>query len=834
MNRNRGTFVLLKVGAALLSVAILVLVGSSVVWAQYQAAIIESTELQSQEHRPIAIAENDCVGTRFLARCPFSEISICCPSYSDDTGDLRASLYRWNRSFVQTIQSKPLTQKIFVDFSDNALLMLRTDSAWPAGEYLLTLDQGRKQVGVWVIPNQIPNSQSYFNGKEIPGTMQMSWRLIKSSPFPFSGAREAYERACQPSSCPAEKPAVPTDPIGANDVQPDTFAAIDDLGRVLPGFEQTGAVRLEKQVGIFYWTWHDTEQIKRPKIYNNTQILRENPGIETEPDDPVWGPWYSTHHWDEPLLGYYATTDEWVLRRHAQWLASAQIDVAIFDCTNGTLTWMDSTWALLKTWSQARRDGVKTPKIAFMLPFWNKEYTATDLLQLYRDIYRDGKYQELWYYWQGRPLIYALPDAADEMIARTTGAQKAEWETIRRFFAFRPGQPDYRSGSNRPDDWSWLEIYPQNGYGKRLDGTFDMISVGIAQNFSMNKRNGSQGLAAMNDENVFGRAWVVDQNPDLRPDAYKYGGNFAQQWSRAYEIDPQFVFVTGWNEWIAGRFKDWMGTYSAYPDEYDERFSRDAEPCAGSLRDSYYNQLVAQIRRFKGTRPAPQFGPNVSIPMTSGACSASSGAAPDPWLSVSPTFRDYRHDTADRNGIGYAQIQYTNQSGRNDIVLSKVARDDEYLYFMAETEEKLSPLSDPNWMQLYLRTSDDSAVPNWYGFHYLVNRTNPKTDGKKAGELSLNGKATLERSTGGWNWERVADVTIRIADRRLEIQIPRSALQYSGVSLQKLQFKWVDNGFRPSDGSENGSENNGSEPDILDFYQYGDAAPDGRFLYQIQ
>ena len=31
------------------------------------------------------------------------------------------------------------------------------------------------------------------------------------------------------------------------------------------------------------------------------------------------------------------------------------------------------------------------------------------------------------------------------------------------------------------------------------------------------------------------------------------GRNFEEQWSYALEVDPEMVFVTGWNEWIAQR-----------------------------------------------------------------------------------------------------------------------------------------------------------------------------------------------------------------------------------------------------------------------------------------
>src|SRR5690606_20496289 len=87
------------------------------------------------------------------------------------------------------------------------------------------------------------------------------------------------------------------------------------------------------------------------------------------------------------------------------------------------------------------------------------------------------------------------------------------------------------------------------------------------------------------------------------------GRNFAEQWERALEVDPPFVFVTGWNEWIASRFDENAPFYGAGPvtfvDQFDQEFSRDCEPMKGGHGDNYYYQLASQIRRYKGVRPLP-------------------------------------------------------------------------------------------------------------------------------------------------------------------------------------------------------------------------------------
>ena len=40
-------------------------------------------------------------------------------------------------------------------------------------------------------------------------------------------------------------------------VRPDTWEAIDDLGRALPTGDMTGP-RRDRAVGLFYWTWHNS------------------------------------------------------------------------------------------------------------------------------------------------------------------------------------------------------------------------------------------------------------------------------------------------------------------------------------------------------------------------------------------------------------------------------------------------------------------------------------------------------------------------------------------------------------------------------------------------
>ena len=769
----------------------------------------------SKAQKPTPIGANDVAACRFSTDGAVQAITVFCPSYDDNDGDLTLSLYHAGKNGAEP--GELAAEKTFVNFADNAALTLELDKP-VSGELLWTLHSGRGRVGVWNTARTTKGVQSYFNGKPIDRIYRFS--LKTRTRFPFAGSIERYNALlADKSTAPSEKLETADEPVNALDVMADTWDAVDELGRALPDERETGPVRPEKQVGIFYWTWHGTAH-RRLGPFDNTKIIAEHPEAVGDAGHSAWGPFGAPHHWGEPLFGYYTTCDEWIHRKHAELLADAGIDAIIFDATNGTLTWMDSVEPLMKVYAEARRDGVRTPKFAFMLPFWNLEFNAVDLVQLYRDIYRDGRYRELWFYWEGKPLVYGIPDAIDRRIEETSGAEREELIAVRNFFAFRPGQPSYTDGPGRPDHWSWLEVWPQNGYVKRYpeatsgadDATFEMVSVGVAQNHSSLSTAGKKGLAAMNDRNVFGRRYSAPeggengktgdsaQPQDSGPDALLHGENFQQQWNRAFELDPDFVFVTGWNEWVAGRFTEWQGLKNAFPDQYNEEFSRDTEPSRGRLMDTYYLQLAANVRRFKGVRPQPAAGAPKTIDLGRNA------DAQDPWADVEPLYRDYRGDVKHRDFDGYGSTHYVNDSGRNDFIRAKVSRDDANLYFLIETDGPLTPPQGADWLRLFIAFPGRKDVPNWKTFAFMVEET---ADG-----------AVLKKSDGGWKWSEAAPVARRVSETRLELAVPLEALGLKKGEPIDLQFKW--------------SDNMRVEGDILDFYQFGDAAPDGRFVYRYK
>lgn len=561
--------------------------------------------------------------------------------------------------------------------------------------------------------------------------------------------------------------------------------ATDAVGRKLPGHEQVGDLKKDKFVGLFYWTWH-TQQAKNNPPLNVTEYLARDPKAVHDFKNPIWPKRNSPWFWAEPLFGYYIDTDEWVLRKHAEMLADAGVDMIIFDCTNGNITWKESYMKLCEVFTQARKDGVNTPQIAFMLPFWVSDGGKEIIREIYRDLYKPGKYRDLWFQWKGKPFIMADP-AFTETIKGQQAQPELEKE-MREFFTFRPGQPVYNKGPEKPDHWGWLEIYPQHGFKKNADGSFEQATVGVAQNWTKER-----GLTALNATGSFGRSYTHAKGHITDAGAVNYGHNFQEQWDRALEIDPELVFITGWNEWIAGRYDVWQEQTNAFPDEFDQEGSRDIEPMRGGHGDNYYYQMAANIRRFKGL-PARQ---PVSTPMT-----IKIDGQFKEWENVTPSFKAHRGNTVHRNSAGWGSMVYRNTTGRNDIILSKVARDQDHIYFYAETAKPLSPRTDPGWMRLFINTDRDKNS-GWEGYDVVINRMNPGQ------------KAIVEKTDAAWNWQKTGEAEYSVSGNKLEIKVPKSLLNISGEP--DFEFKWSDN--MQHDG------------DVTDFWLNGDAAPAGRGNY---
>jgi len=361
-------------------------------------------------------------------------------------------------------------------------------------------------------------------------------------------------------------------------------------------------------------------------------------------------------------------------------------------------------------------------------------------------------------------------------------------DAVKQFFTLRKAHWPFTL-ENTHNAWHWEATFPQVYSYDDDPAKPEQVNVAVAQNL----RASDGKVTNMSEGNARGRSFH-DGEQHLAPGSVNHGYNFAEQWQRAFELDPPFVMVTGWNEWTAGKFSR-PGLPVVFVDQYDQEFSRDIEPVTGLHGDNYYYQLIANVRRYKGAPALPPASAAKAIKLNGGF---------DQWRDVGPEFTDHAFDTDPRD-FGKGELHYTNASGRNDLTLAKVARDGANVYFYAQTRAPLTPRTDTNWMWLLI-DADQNAKTGWEGYDYIVRQA---ADGKEA---------WLEKNVGGWKWEQVVKVELVAKGNELMLAVPRSVLGLPAGDAVTLDFKWWDNAQKPGD--------------IMDTYLSGDTAPDARFNFR--
>lgn len=551
------------------------------------------------------------------------------------------------------------------------------------------------------------------------------------------------------------------------DTMPDTWVATDALGRVLPLVKDVGEPKPNRTVGIFYFNWHAA--FGNPAVHDISKILAANPAA------PQWGPVHAPHYWSEPRFGYYRPDDPWVIRKHMQMLGDAGVDVLILDATNA-FTYDAEREALCTVLEQMQAEGCRVPKIA-MFPYANH---LPVVHHLWDTFYKPGKHRSTWFQWKGKPLMLTPTDGlSDEVKA---------FFTLRTSWAWTRGHAWFGDGK---DKWPWLDYAPQAPGWHDAPDKAECVPVGVSQHITNN----------------IGRSFHLSAQPSPAKCRPEQGLYFDEQWKHALPHDPEFIFITGWNEWVAQRFlSDGTMTFQGrvlpagetfFVDLYDQEFSRDIEPMHGGFGDNYYWQMVANIRLYKGARPLPlaSLAKTIAIP---GDFSQ--------WNDVEPAYLDDLHDTTHRDHDGVpGAVRYTNKTGRNDLDTAHVAHDATHLFFHINTREPLTPFTDTDWMVLLLDT-DQNVATGWHGYDFRLNHTRSAPD--KTSIEHWNGKA----------WERAGEAVLQIGAKELHLAVECNVLGFACNQSLHFDFKWADN--VPA------------SAEAIDFLDQGDTAPNARFSYR--
>lgn len=732
---------------------------------------------------PMEVPSGSVGGQRICITEPAVAMAFCMPTWSRTDCTASIGVFKWVGDVTLSMKGGAIYEKHFDTLRDCATNRLDFDEPLPAGEYFFAIYNTTGQVGVWRYPRTLSEGYTYLGSSESENDLELTLYFAEKKDSYVSPCKSIYD---VDGNMPVYEEIIPSEdhPTVALDVMSDTWVITDGLGREVAASKED-TVREDKYVGLFYWSWHNDLASGEPFNINN--FILENPDAKNDYKHPLWPTGGTAYFWNEPIYGYYRTTDRWVLRKHAELLADAGIDVIFFDNTNGAYTWASSYSVIFEVFQEAYEDGVDVPKISFLLPFGATTGSLEQLRNIYVDIFRPGKYRDLWFYWEDKPLLMAHPNNL------TSSALDKE---ISEFFTFRPGQPEYANHNGEIAKWGWLSIYPQDIYfatnkDKKRNNP-EQISVGVAQNSSPDVL-----CTAMNGKNIRGRSYTnkdgfahyEEENSSL------YGYNFAEQWEYAIEVDPTFVFVTGWNEWTAGRQENWGGVRNAFADQFNDEYSRDIEPTKGALKDHYYNQLIYYVRQFKGTRALEAAKGQSTVDISLGKAGFGSEAS---------VYRAYADNVSDRSSKGYGSTFYTDESGRNDITGARLTRDGEYLYILIECANEVIYAED-NWMVVYLDTAQN-GLDGWESFDYVINKTPAK-----------DGKVTVERFTGtGYATETVGEGEYCIVDNSVAIKVKRADI---GIAEGDFTVN-----FKVTDGVV-------LEDDIMNFYTTGDVAPGGRFKY---
>lgn len=604
------------------------------------------------------------------------------------------------------------------------------------------------------------------------------------------------------------------------DIYPDTWVATDDVGRVMPTAEDAPLKSdKERTVGIFYVTWH-TQGLHtgRPYAADVSRVLAQDPNASRDGASPAWGG-YNSFHWGEPEVGYFLSQDEYVIRKDMSMLADAGVDLIIFDVTNAVLYW-DEWDVVLRTMAQMKKEGNKVPKFCFWAFNGN---VITVVHQLYDKFYRNPQHKDLWFYWDGKPLL--LYNATPSVDANVGGGEKnfADYsDEVKQFFTLRNMWWGYYEWAGKryvgtEGNWSFgLELNDERVRNMKPEeraatwkGRYEQISVTPAQHpMTMVGKSWSKesGEPAMDVCDMPIKAKVPYLGGKECLDPVRYGIYFQERWDDALQVDPDFVYLNDWNEWTAGKYRSgfdpgghptpsldsFLGRKNPFyfVDQYNAEYNRTIAPMKGGYTDNYYMQMVQNIRRYKGVRPIPENRGVVNIKVD--------GNMAD-WSAVEVVYRDTKGDTAHRDHNGYGDLHYTDKSGRNDIVECKVACDGDNLYFYAETADKLTSDADLNWMMLFI-DADQNAQTGWCGYDYMVSK-----------------KMLCRYDAASKSWVNVSSVEMSCADKALEMKVKRASMNMKG-SMMTFDFKWADN---PQ-----------NLDDVISLCTHGDTAPNRRFNFR--
>lgn len=573
-----------------------------------------------------------------------------------------------------------------------------------------------------------------------------------------------------------------------------SVSAVDEFGRTFTG---AAADKQEKLVGMFYQLAQGQHGSFNKGIFDTEKIIAEYGTDAVFKQVSDISPNWSDHFWGEPLWGYYTSDDEYVQKKQLEMFTWAGIDYLVLDVTNG-FTYIGPTKKLMAQIVKLRGDGWDTPQIVFYVHSLNNKTVR----ELYRDIYAFSEYSDSWFRKDGKPVIIAYneteKDKAEAATRGVTDFSSSDYtplsqEILDYFFFVEPrwpndgmqslvGTPIYDKDKSKGFCWiEWMYPAPER---KTSLGTFTNVAVASHPNipFSFSITRGVKN---------WGRGYNVKTRENVAADINK-GTYFQSCWDVALKKNSDTVFLVMWNGWTALK-QPYAGEYMLC-DTATEEYSLTIEPSKGYYNDSFYLEMIANMRKYKfeGT-PTAHRQRTIDI----------NGSFAQ-WYNVDAVYRQVGSEAYDRKARSIAgKYVYKQDMPANNIQEIRVTHDSNYLYFMLRTEKDITANSGQNWMNVFIG-SGAPGQKGWNGYEYVLNRN------------SSGNTTEITKLNADFTGTKVGNADSKVAGCFMFLRVPRNLVGMATVS--SLYFKAADSVAAPAD--------------IMDYYVSGSVLPMGRLSFE--
>ncbi len=248
----------------------------------------------------------------------------------------------------------------------------------------------------------------------------------------------------------------------------------------------------------------------------------------TQIDSREWNSIREFHGPYHPIVPDYRCDDPALLRQHLRWMRRAGIDVIVYD-VYGFGKWSildlprDRTLPLLI--EELSNQAGESRQLQLVI--WLEKWFSNPTVEQYRyglNYVRHHLANQPWYYhYRGKPLVLTYLNGLNDAIESVE--KENTCFTLRRVRPFRT------------DDWSYIEDSPQtpNREWMPVNAGFDSyLERAYTEKYVANKEVDLE---------------AVRQHGPVAAAKREEGRFFERQLLRARAVNPDIIFISGWNDW---------------------------------------------------------------------------------------------------------------------------------------------------------------------------------------------------------------------------------------------------------------------------------------------